>query len=190
LSRYKYTRDKEGKPVIVYALFMGLTESERISWGYPDGRQFRNYFVQRCFEYSRAIHEFLSSSQTIKCKSCGHCHPMEDKKSIERFGWRCPECIEGTCSVVSLSDDFKTEIESLDKGIMLEPIELEIVTTLKEEGREMRAGEIASLIDVTHQLVGRRTSKLKDMGLVEKSQNEFDGKMRSSITERCESTYF
>ena len=190
LSRYKKTRDKEGNPVIVYALFMGLTESERIAWGYPEGRQFRNYFVQRCFEYSRAIHEFLSSSQTIKCHKCGHCHPMEDKKSIERFGWRCPECIEGTCSIVNLSDDFKREIELLDKGIMLEPIELEIVTTLKDEGREMRAGEIAALIDVTHQLVGRRTSKLKDMGLVEKSQDELDGRMRNSITERCENTYF
>ena len=31
LSRYKNTRDKEGRPVIVYALFMGLTESERLA---------------------------------------------------------------------------------------------------------------------------------------------------------------
>lgn len=189
LSRYKKTRDKEGRHVIVYALFMGLTESERFAWGYPEGRPFRNYFVQRCFDYSRAVHEFLSSSQTIKCKKCAHCHPMSNKKSIELYGWRCPECLEGICSIANLSDDFKKEIEQLDKGIMLDPVELEIITTLKDEERAMRAGEIAVLIDVTHQLVGRRTSKLKEMGLVEKTSDE-QGRMQSSITTRCIKTYF
>lgn len=153
------------------------------------GRDYRNYFVQRCFEYSRAIHEFLSSSQTIRCDNCGHCHPMEDKKSIERFGWRCPECLEGTCSVENISNSFREEVEKLNKEIMLEPVELDIITTLKDEARDMRAGEIAALIDVTHQLVGRRTSKLKDLGLVDKFDGE-DGKVRSGITERCEKTYF
>lgn len=190
LSRYKNTRDKEGRPVIVYALFMGLTESERIAWGYPEGRAYRNYFVQRCFEYSRAIYEFLSSSQTIKCGKCGHCHPMEDKKSIERYGWRCPECFEGICNVTNIADDFRDEVEKLNKEIMLEPVELEIITTLREEAREMKAGEIAALIDVTHQLVGRRTSKLKDMGLVDKFTDEDDNRVKSIITERCEKTYF
>ncbi|MFG3454802.1 PHD finger domain-containing protein [Stutzerimonas stutzeri] len=189
LSRYKNTRDKEGRPVIVYALFMGLTESERLAWGYPEGRDYRNYFVQRCFEYSRAIHEFLSSSQTIRCDHCGHCHPMEDKKSIERYGWRCPECLEGSCSVENISNSFREEVEKLNKEIMLEPVELEIITTLKDEARDMRAGEIAALIDVTHQLVGRRTSKLKDLGLVDKFDGE-DGKVRSGITDRCDKTYF
>jgi len=59
VSRYKETRDKNGQQVVVYALFYGLTEAERITWGYPPGREFRNYFVQRCFDYLSAIHEFL-----------------------------------------------------------------------------------------------------------------------------------
>lgn len=112
LSRYKYTRDKSGSDVIVYALFLGLCESERMNWGYPEGREYRNYFVQRCFEFSRAIHQFLSSKQTIKCNSCGHCHPMEMKQSIELFKWKCPECMEGTCRIVNLSDDFQEEVEN------------------------------------------------------------------------------
>lgn len=190
LSRYKNTRDKEGKQGIVYALFMGLTESERLSWGYPDGRSFRNYFVQRCFEYSRAVHEFLSSSQTIKCGKCEFCHPMEDLENIKRYKWRCPECMEGVCAIQNISDEFKIEVEKLNKEIMLEPVELEIISTLKDEKREMRAGEIATLIDVTHQLVGRRTSKLSELGLINKSRGDEDGKMRSALTERCEKTYF
>ncbi|MCG8316501.1 MAG: winged helix DNA-binding protein [Pseudomonadales bacterium] len=190
LSRYKATRDKAGNDVIVYALFLGLCESERMNWGYPEGREFRNYFVQRCFEYTRAIHQYLSQNQTIKCGQCGFCHPMEKRESIELFKWRCPECMEGTCSIVNLSDDFKEEVEKLNKEIMLDPVELDIVTTLNEEQRRMRAGEISALIDTTHQMVGKRTSKLQEMGLIDKERDAEDGKMRSELTDRCEKTYF
>lgn len=190
LSRYKATRDKAGKKVIVYALFLGLCESERMNWGYPEGREYRNYFVQRCFEYTRAIHLYLSQNQTIKCGQCGFCHPMEKRESIELFKWRCPECMEGTCSIVNLSDDFKEEVERLNKEIMLDPVELDIITTLNDEQRKMRAGEISSLIDTTHQMVGRRTSKLQEMGLINKERDVEDGKMRSELTGRCEDTYF
>ncbi|MDR9426079.1 MAG: hypothetical protein RI567_12450 [Marinobacter sp.] len=190
LSKYKNTRDKAGKDVIVYALFLGLCESERMSWGYPEGREYRNYFVQRCFEYTRAIHLYLSKNQTIKCGACGFCHPMERKDSIEFYKWRCPECIEGICQIVNLSDDFKEEVEKLNKEIMLDPIELDIVSTLNDEHRRMRAGEISALIDTTHQMVGKRTSKLQEMGLIDKERDQTDGRMRSRITERCEATYF
>jgi len=190
LSRYKKTRDKAGKDVVVYALFLGLCESERMNWGYPEGREYRNYFVQRCFEYTRAVHSYLSQNKTIKCGQCGFCHPIEKKESIELFKWRCPECMEGTCSIVNLSDDFKAEVEKLDKDIMLDPVELDIVTTLNEEQRKMRAGEISTLIDTTHQMVGKRTSKLQEMGLINKERDNSDGIMRSELTERCESTYF
>lgn len=189
ITRYKNIRNKEGQAVIVYAFFLGLAESERWVWGYPEGRHFRNYFVQRCFDYTRAVHDYLSSSQTIKCSTCGQCYPMESKASIELYKWRCPECIDGLCSVVNLSDDFRDEVEALDREIMLEPVELEIVNTLNDEGREMRAGEIAALVDTTHQLIGRRTGKLQDMGLVKKFRDD-DGKMKNELTERCERTYF
>lgn len=98
--------------------------------------------------------------------------------------------MEGFCEVVNLSEDFKEEVERLNKDIMLDPIELAIVTTLNEERRKMRAGEISALIDTTHQMVGRRTSKLQEMGLVKKDRDDADGKMRSELTERCEQTYF
>ena len=189
VSRYKRMRDKNGNDVIAYALFLGLCESERMAWGYPEGREFRHYFQQRCFEYTRAVHQFLSRNKTIKCNYCGACHPMELKASLELYKWRCPECAEGICEVTSLAEDFRDEVEKLDKEIMLEPVELEIVSVLNEENRRMRAGEISALIDTTHQLVGRRTSKLRDMGLILKEQ-DFDGHMKSNLTARCEDTYF
>lgn len=190
VSKYKETRDKNGDKVIVYALFYGLAETERFSWGYPAGRKYRNYFVQRCFDFSRAIHEFLSNKQTIRCPACGASHPLEKKPAFELYNWICPECKEGTCEVVDLSAGLSLEVQKLDKEIMLEPVELEILAVLDEETGPMRAGEIAALIDVTYQLVGRRTSKLQDLNLVDKTINPRDGHRRSAITERGKTTYF
>ncbi|MGY2265330.1 hypothetical protein [Pseudomonas sp. SDO5561_S422] len=189
VSRYKKMRSKDNREVIAYSLFLGLCESERMSWGYPEGRRFRHYFHQRCFEYTRAVHQFLSNNQTIRCGNCGTCHSMENREKFEFFKWRCPDCQEGLCAITNLSEDFKDEVARLDKDIMLEPVELDIISTLNEEQRDMRAGEISALIDTTHQMVGRRTSKLKEMGLVDK-EPDIEGKMRNKLTSRCEMTYF
>ncbi|SDU10981.1 hypothetical protein SAMN05216296_1822 [Pseudomonas pohangensis] len=190
LSRYKETRDKNGKPVVVYAMFYGLSEAERIAWGYPSGREYRNYFVQRCFDFSSAIHEFLSQKQTIRCGSCFTCFPLDQKPSIELYKWRCPECSDGHCSIVDLADDFAQEVSKLSNQKALDPVELDILTALHDEDEEMRASEISALIDVTYQLVGKRTSKLSDIGLVKKERKLIDGKMRSQITDRANNNYF
>jgi Mn-dependent DtxR family transcriptional regulator len=90
--------------------------------------------------------------------------------------------------IVSLGVDFKREVETLDKETMLPPVELEILESLNEEGVPMRAGEIATLVDVTYQLVGHRTSKLHEMGLVHKTSKE--GVNRSTITDKARQRYF
>lgn len=190
LSRYKDTRDKDGKPVAVYALYYGLAEAERLAWGYPPGRDYRNYFVQRCFEFSAAIHEFLARNQTIRCQACGKCYPLEQKASFELFKWRCPECRDGICAVVNLADDFRNEVARVREDLLLEEVELELLNSLRSEGRPMRAGEISLLIDASYQLIGHRTSKLRDLGLVDKHQSSEDGKMRSAITDKAVTTYF
>lgn len=189
LSKYKDTRDKSGNAVVVYALYYGLTESERLTWGYPPGRYYRNYFVQRCFEFTGAVHEFLSQNQTIRCNNCNKNFPLEEKSSFELYKWRCPECGDGICSIINLGKDFEVEVEQLRDDLMLEAVELEILNTLHHEGKAMRAGEISVLIDVTYQLVGKRTRKLQDKGLVTKSKSE-DNNMRSAVTDRAQATYF
>lgn len=190
VSRYKKIRDKNGQPAIVFALFYGLVESEKMTWGYPPGREFRNYFVQRCFELTRALTAFLSTRQTIRCSECGSSFGLDKKEMFETFKWSCPECRgNGTCRVFSLADDFRKEVEALDTKLMLEPIELKILECLDDENRPMRAGEIAPLIDATFQLIGRRTSKLSEQGLVEKRKDP-SGRSISTLAERAKDTYF
>tara|TARA_R110002020_G_scaffold123081_1_gene279107 strand:- start:9958 stop:12075 length:2118 start_codon:yes stop_codon:yes gene_type:complete len=190
LSRYKDTRDKNGKTATVYALTMGLTELERLNWGYPDGRQYRNYFVQRCFDYNILIHNFLTQNKTIRCDSCGASFSMEQKEHFEFFRWTCPECKEGRCAVTNLAGDLEDLADIATEEVQLEPVELEILETLQSEGRELAAGEISAAIDTTYQLVGRRTSKLRDKGLVVKEMDKRDDRMKSAISQRAKDTYF
>lgn len=189
VTKYHEMRDKSGKDVSVYAFFYGLCEAERFPWGYPKGRRDdRSYFVQRCFNYNAAIQQFLSKNQTIRCDNCGACFGMEKRETVEFYKWRCPECQTGRCAILSLGDDFKREVETLKRDTMLPPVELEILESLNEEGGPMRAGEIAALIDATYQLVGHRTSKLHEMGLVHKTSKE--GVTRSRITDKSRQRYF
>ncbi len=69
------------------------------------------------------------------------------------------------------SQEFRQEVQQLNHDIMLDPVELQILGTLNDEGRAMRAGQISGLLDITYQLVGKRTEKLRDMDLVSKRQN-------------------
>lgn len=189
LTRYHQMRDKDGRDVSVYALFYGLCESERLPWGYPSGRRDdRSYFVQRCFSFNSAIHEFLAKRQTIRCSRCGAAFPMEKLKDFEFFKWKCPECDDGRCSVVRLSDEYQAEIGQLDEALMLEEVEIEILEILTQEGSKMRAKEISSFMDVTYQLIGKRTAKLQESGLVEKDQE--GSIVRSSITQKAKTLYF
>lgn len=190
LSRYKNTRDKNGKSVTVFALLLGLTEYERLSWGYPEGRKYRNYFVQRCFDYNILIHQFLTKNQTIRCGNCGSSFSMERKDHIEFYKWSCPECQEGKCSIVNLSNDFDDLVNIANSEVQLELVELQILETLFFEDKELAAQEISSIIDTTYQLVGRRTSKLRDKGLVIKELCLKDNKNKSSITQQAIDIYF
>jgi DNA-binding MarR family transcriptional regulator len=95
----------------------------------------------------------------------------------------------GICSIINLANDFSSEVKLLEQDLMLEQVELEILNILNTEAKPMRAGEVSALIDVTYQLVGKRTSKLQEMNYVEKKRSD-DDRMRSTITDRAKSIYF
>ena len=189
VTKYHEMRDKSGNDVSVYCLNYGLCEDERLPWGYPKGRRDdRSYFVQRCFSYNSVIHQFLASTQTIKCDSCGATYPIEEREKIEYFDWLCKECKQGRCKVTSLSDDYIKELQKLNDELKLEEVELDILEVLNSENREMRAGEVSALIDASHQLVGRRTAKLKENDLVEKESK--NNVTLNKITSRARQIYF
>ena len=181
-------KGRTGKTTVATNLTLSIGKAQFIDCDVEEPNA--NIFLKKKIKEHEDVSVSIPKINKIKCNFCGSCHPMELKNSLELYKWRCPECAEGTCEITNLSDEFKDEVEKLNKEIMLEPIELEIVSILNDEQRKMRAGEISALIDTTHQLVGKRTSKLQEMGLVDKERDGYDGRMKSEITERCEETYF
>lgn len=189
VTKYHEMRDKDGNEISIYALNYGLCEIENIPWGYPRGRRDdRSYFVQRCFSYNRVLHTFLANHQTITCSECGASFPMDKKEHFEFFKWICPECKSGTCKVVNLSEGYMSELDQLNKDLMLESVELAILEILMLEDRFMRANDISSFIDQNYQLIGKRTGKLRDLGLVEKKT--INNISMSKITITAKELYF
>lgn len=189
VTKYHVMRDKSGSDVSVYCLNYGLCEDERLSWGYPRGRRDdRSYFVQRCFSYNGVIHQFLAATRTIQCDECGATFPIEEKEKIQFFDWLCKDCKKGRCREINLSHDYMKELQVLNENMKLEEVELDILEVLNSENREMRAGEVSALIDKSHQLVGARTTKLKDSNLVEKETK--NNVTMNRITKRAKEIYF
>ena len=73
--------------------------------------------------------------------------------------------------------------------MLLPPTELGILQTLETEKREMYAGEIASELDKSYQLVGRRGKTLAERGLVKRELN-VQGRRVFANTALAEASYF
>lgn len=189
ITKYHEMRDKDGKDVSIYALFYGLCEAEKIPWGYPKGRRDdRSYFVQRCFSFNKVIYEFLAKKQTIRCNDCFATFPLDKKDFIAFYNWQCPDCKRGTCSVINLSEEYPSDLKLLNDELMLEPVELDILSVLNEENAGMRANEISAYIDVTYQLVGKRTGKMQESGYIDKVISS--GITLNKITKLAKDIYF
>ena len=51
------------------AINFGLAHRENISWGKPEGAEFRKYFINRQFDFNSLITSFLNDSVTIHCSN-------------------------------------------------------------------------------------------------------------------------
>ena len=71
---------------------------------------------------------------------------------------------------------------------MLGKVELEILEILMLENRPMRASEISAFIDQNYQLIGKRTEKLRDLRLVDKTP--VNNITLNTITDTAKELYF
>ncbi|EAX9749293.1 helix-turn-helix transcriptional regulator [Salmonella enterica] len=193
ISRYKKMRNKESETVYVYALFYGLCIYEKIDWGYPESRSYRAYFQQRCFDYSSRVHQFLSSKSCYKCNlaTCNNVMADDEKNTsiLEMFGFLCPQCRKGIMIKQKIiPDGLKKLITHLDSSMLLEPIELSILSVLHGSDISLSASEIAGALDTNRQLIGKRTGKLQDQGLVDKEKDS--GKTMNKLTKKAIELYF
>ncbi len=105
------------------------------------------------------------------------------------FDMRCPKCKSGICQVANLSKRYEAVLKSISSDLLLPPAELGILQTLDTEKRAMFASEIASELDRSYQLIGKRGKMLAERGLVTRSESD-QGRRQFNITPLAETSYF
>jgi predicted transcriptional regulator len=190
ITRYYHMSDRDGRKVVIYALNYGLCQKFSIEFGRPAGeRKFRTYFIERVFDYTSIMQAFIKENQEIVCAICGHRYSFEDLQALRFYGMKCRDCATGICEVVNLSKKYADELKKVDAALLLPSTELGILQTLHTEDQPLNASSIATELDCSYQLVGKRGRNLADRGLVERSENE-QGRRIFKISEIATKTYF
>jgi len=192
LTKYFEMTDRSGKKVSVFALNYGLCSKYDIRFGRPTGeREFRLYFVERFFDDSALVLEYLTRNQEIVCDdvACGSRFSYDELQAIQLFGMLCPACKRGTVRVKNLSRKYAAELSAVNDELLLPPTELGILQTLHVEHEPMRAASIAGELDCSYQLIGRRGKNLAERGFVKRYMNE-QGTRLFEISPTAEATYF
>ncbi len=171
LTKYFEQSDRAGRRVSIYALNYGLCTKYQIGFGRPsERREDRLYFVERHFDYNGVLASYIRNNQEIKCNDCGAEFDLQMIPALKMLLMRCPKCRNGECRVINLSRKYGDVIESISPELLLPDTELGILQALHSEGRTMVASEIASELDCSGQLVGRRARNLSERSLVTREQ--------------------
>lgn len=190
ITKYYEMKDRDGKEVDVFALNYGLCQQEAIAFGRPqEKREHRLYFIERIFDYTPIITSYIKVNQEIVCDECHHRHGHEMLSAIQQFGMLCPKCKSGTCRIVNLSKKYEELINSVSEEHLLPRTELGIIKTLHDERKQMFAKEIASELDCSYQLIGKRGRNLSERGLIKRGENT-RGRRTFNISETATSIYF
>ncbi len=190
VTLYYEMKDRDANKVAVFALNYGLCQKYSLAFGRPSGqREHRLYFIERIFDYTPIVREFLQSNQEIKCSECGEVFGIDKLSGLMMYDMLCPKCKRGTCSVINLSKKYESVIASVDPNLLLPATELGILETLYTEKREMVASEIAGELDCSYQLIGKRGRNLAERGLVTRDKNEANRRI-FSITDDAKEDYF
>lgn len=190
LTKYYVQSDRDGKKVTVFALNYGLCSRSSIAFGRPmERREDRLYYVERVFDYTPILREYLNTNQEIVCGSCETRYEPEQLRALEIYGMRCPTCQSGVCRVTNLSRKYESMLRAVDDALLLPRVDLGILHTLGTETHPQSASEVAEDLDCSYQLVGKRAKILADKGLVDRSKHE-QGRRQLEITDKARQTYF
>jgi len=189
LTKYYVMSNRDGRRVSVYALNYGLCEKYSIAFGRPTGaREQRLYFVERVFDYSALLQDYIASNQEITCQNCMDVFESEDLDALKRFNILCPTCTVGTCEVTNISRKYEDVIRSVNADQLLPLTELGILRTLNSESKPLFAGDIAGELDVSYQLIGKRAKRLDERDLVDRDMVR--GRREYKLSEAAQRIYF
>jgi DNA-binding MarR family transcriptional regulator/Cdc6-like AAA superfamily ATPase len=190
VTKYYEYKDRDGRPISVFALNYGLCNKSTIEFGRPVGRrELRTYLFERIFDYTQILLDYVKTNQEITCSNCGAHFEHTELPALKRFGMQCPECRIGICSVINLSRKYQSILTTVTPEQLLPDQDLGILQTLHSEGKPLFASDIAGELDCSYQLVGKRSRILSDRGLVNRDGSS-QGRRLFEITDTAQQAYF
>lgn len=168
ITKYSEQIAQDGQKKSFYWINYGFCESEKIIFGKGNNHK---YIVQRRFDYSKQIHEYINSLKVLKCDYCGETFPLENEGALKFYDMLCPKCKKGHCSETAIDVELPHKAEP---SVQLSPFEYNLLNTLKINERPLFASLIAADLDCYYQKVTRKSIFLKSKGLIEVSENNYD----------------
>lgn len=192
VSKYNEMSDKDGNLVYVYCINYGLAKKNNISWGKPNGSEYRKYFIERPFSFSKIIKEFIFNSKKIQCSN-SKCNKVFEKEQIpflEFCNYKCNSC-GSEVKVETLASSFVEEVNKIKEELLLPEKDIKIIVELSNYGDEYKyAREIAEELDYSKYIIASRCKILSnDHGLIDRKKLRDNEPYMYRITEKARTIY-
>lgn len=187
ITKYNEQKDQDSSKLMsFYSLNYGLCIREDINYGRGSDRK---YVIQRRFNYSESIKKYISSAKELKCDNCKKSYSYELLTNLQLFDMLCPTCKQGKCQIEHVSVDLQIAEES----IQIAEFDLNLLNSLKIE-QPQYPSSLAQELDCTYQKVSKRSTKLKDIGLINSERKTLDDSVGErtyyNLTDKAIKTYF
>lgn len=187
ITKFNEQKDQDSSELMsFFSLNFGLCESEDIIYGKGSDRK---YVIQRRFNYTRLVHEYISSAKNITCNTCDAQHELDMLPMLEAFDMLCPKCKKGICSI----NEVAVAIPMANEEIQLPELDMQLLNSLNIESPQY-ASSLAQELDCTYQKISRRALKLKESDLLSIEKKKIDEQIgeRSyySLTKKAINIYF
>lgn len=188
VTKYNEQKNREKDRIAIFSLNYGLCNKEDIYYGKGNDRK---YVIQRRFDYSRILKNYIDSAKEIKCSSCRTSFPIDMLDNLKLFGMLCPECRKGTCEVLNI----EVELPNINSDIQLKEFDIKLLNALKIEEPQF-ASLLAQELDCSYQKVTKRVMALQadDLGLIEikheTHHEEYGPRSYYYLTDKSKELYF
>ena len=189
ISKYTEQSDRDGEKVSIYCLNYGLCQKKNLPWGKPQGGKYRKYFIQRPFNMSVVLNEFLMQGQAIYCTKCGATFTQEQLPLLEFSHFKCNRCQGPVVKTSMLTESIKNELKKFQNEELLPQTETRVLLFLCNQNIALYAKDIAEELDMSSQSVAQICKRLDtDYGYIYRARQGTD-KYMYSATEKARGFY-
>lgn len=189
ISKYTEQSDRDGDKVSIYCLNYGLCQKNNLLWGKPQGGKYRKYFIQRPFNMSIVMNEFLMVGQSISCTKCGTTFTQDQLPLLEFSHFKCNRCGGIVVKSSMLTESIKNELKKFQDEELLPQTETRVLLFMCNQQKALYARDIAEELDMSSQSIAQICKRLDtDYGYIRRSRQGSD-KYLYSATKKAQTFY-